>query len=229
MATTRSQLATTKGAETRDRILAAALDLFRGRGFDQTTMRDIAAEAGLATGAAYYYFRSKEEVVMAFYTATSAEMRERIPPELARTRDLKKRLRRILELKLEQLTPHRPFLSVLFRGAIDPASPLSPFGAETKEIRDETIAWFREAIATSTETMPKELAPSMPALLWLYEMGIILFWLSDRSPKQRRTTRLLDGTLDLMIRSLRLLRLPLLGPVRRQAASLLRDIGVAVS
>jgi AcrR family transcriptional regulator len=229
MATTRSQLATTKGAETRDRILAAALDLFRDRGFDQTTMRDIAAGAGVATGAAYYYFRSKEEVVMAFYTATSVEMRELIPPELARTRDLKKRLRRILELKLEQLEPHRPFLAVLFRGAIDPASPLSPFAPETQEIRDETIAWFREAIATSSEMMPKELAPTMPSLLWLYEMGIILFWLSDRSPKQRRTTRLLDGTLDLMIRSLRLLRLPLLGPVRRQAASLLRDIGVAVS
>lgn len=224
MATTRSQLATTKGAETRDRILAAALDLFRDRGFDRTTMRDIAAEAGVATGAAYYYFRSKEEVVMAFYTATSHEMRDLLPPELARTRDLRKRLHRIVELKLEQLAPHRPFLAVLFRAAIDPASPISPFGEQTKEIRDETIEWFREAIHGSSETIPKELAPYLPRLLWLYELGIILFWLFDSSPKQRRTKRLLDGTLDLITRSLRLARLPLLGPIRRNLASLLGDV-----
>jgi AcrR family transcriptional regulator len=226
MATTRSQLATTKGAETRDRILAAALDLFRDRGFDETTMRDIAAAAGVATGAAYYYFRSKEEVVLAFYTATNLEMRELLPPELARSRDLRKRLHRIIELKLAQLAPHRPFLSVLFRAAIDPASPLSPFGEATKEIRDETIAWFREAIDGSSETIPKELKPFLPTLLWLYEMGIILFCLFDRSPKQRRTARLLDGTLELMVRSLRVLRLPLLGPIRRNAAALLRDVGL---
>ena len=44
-----------------ERIVDAALQLFRDRGFDQTTMRDIAAEADVATGAAYYYFRSKED------------------------------------------------------------------------------------------------------------------------------------------------------------------------
>ena len=45
---------TTKAEETRDRILDAALRLFRERGFAETTMRDVAAAAGVATGAAYY-------------------------------------------------------------------------------------------------------------------------------------------------------------------------------
>ena len=54
---------TAKAEETRNRILDAALRLFRERGFAQTTMRDVATEAGVATGAAYYYFRSKEELV----------------------------------------------------------------------------------------------------------------------------------------------------------------------
>ena len=42
----RSELATTKGEETRERIVDAALKLFREQGFDQTTMRDVAAEDG---------------------------------------------------------------------------------------------------------------------------------------------------------------------------------------
>jgi len=52
--------ATTKSEETRDRILNAALSLFREKGFDTATMRQIAVEAGVATGAAYYYFASKD-------------------------------------------------------------------------------------------------------------------------------------------------------------------------
>src|SRR3989442_1605138 len=85
-------VATPKAEETRERILDAALKLFRERGFDQTTMRDIAAAAGVATGAAYYYFRSKEELVMAFYVRTAEEARDIIPAQIAKSRDLRKRI-----------------------------------------------------------------------------------------------------------------------------------------
>ncbi|HZS36969.1 MAG TPA: TetR family transcriptional regulator, partial [Polyangia bacterium] len=41
-----------KSEETRRRVVDAALTLFRKRGFDATTMRDVAAAAGLSLGAA---------------------------------------------------------------------------------------------------------------------------------------------------------------------------------
>ena len=47
---------------TKELILRTALELFRGCGFEITTMRDIARAAKVATGAAYYYFPSKEAV-----------------------------------------------------------------------------------------------------------------------------------------------------------------------
>ena len=58
---------TKKAEATSARILDVALDLFRRGGFEQTTMRGIAAEAGVSLGSAYYYFESKEHLVMAFY------------------------------------------------------------------------------------------------------------------------------------------------------------------
>ena len=58
-----------KSEETRARILDAAMDLFRRQGFDETTMREIAAEGGVATGAAYYYFDSKDAIALAFITS----------------------------------------------------------------------------------------------------------------------------------------------------------------
>lgn len=58
---------TSKAQATRIRILDAALEMFRRQGFELTTMRGIAAEAGVSLGSAYYYFESKEDLVMAFY------------------------------------------------------------------------------------------------------------------------------------------------------------------
>lgn len=51
-----------KSEVTRARILDAALDLFRCQGFEETTMRGIAAAADVSLGSAYYYFQSKEDL-----------------------------------------------------------------------------------------------------------------------------------------------------------------------
>jgi AcrR family transcriptional regulator len=215
---------TAKAEETRERILDAALRLFRKRGFDDTTMRDIAAEAEVATGAAYYYFRSKEELVMAFYVRTADEAREFLPAEIERSRDLKKRLRTIIDQKFEQFSGHRALLIGLVRIGIDPKHPLSPFGKTTAPMRDESIGFFRRALEESSTKVPKDLHDDLPKLLWLYHMALILFWLFDDSPKQRRTERLTEGTLDLVVRLIQLSSLPLMGPLRKRVLSLLRAI-----
>jgi AcrR family transcriptional regulator len=59
----RSRRAVKPAEERRKDILDAALRLFRERGFNETTVSDIAAEAGMATGTVYLYFPSKEDVL----------------------------------------------------------------------------------------------------------------------------------------------------------------------
>jgi TetR/AcrR family transcriptional regulator, repressor of fatR-cypB operon len=51
----------------RERILAAALDLFEEQGFDATAVPEVAQRAGVATGSIYRYFKSKDELVNALY------------------------------------------------------------------------------------------------------------------------------------------------------------------
>jgi AcrR family transcriptional regulator len=185
-------------------------------------MRDIAAAADVATGAAYYYFRSKEELVMAFYVRTAEEARERLPEAVQRSTDLRKRLRTIIEFKLSQFSQHRRLLIGLLRIGIDPSHPLSPFGKETQAMRDEGIEEFRSAVEGSNVRLPKDLQPDLPRLLWLYQMGIILFWIFDDTPGQKRTQTLLDGTIDLIVRLIRMSSLPLMGPVRRRLLHTIR-------
>jgi AcrR family transcriptional regulator len=221
---TRQPLATLKAEETRERILDAALRLFRDKGFDETTMRDVATAAGVATGAAYYYFRSKQDLVMGFYVRTAEASRGVLSEQIERSKDLRKRLRAIIEHKFDQFDEHRRLMTALLKAGVDPRDPLSPFGDETKSLRDEHIAYFRQALEGSGTRVPKDVAPYLPGLLWMYQMGLILFWISDESPNQKRTARLVDGTLELVVQLLKLSSLPLIGPLRRRVVALLRDI-----
>lgn len=222
MTKTLSALPTVKAQETRERILDAALTLFRERGFDRTTMRDVAAEAGMATGAAYYYFRSKEDLVMAFYLRTNEAARQPVEELLASTKDPRKRIRGLIELKFRQFSEHRILMKALLRAGIDPHDPLSPFGEETRAIREENIGWYARALEGAAIRVPADVLPHLPMLLWLYHMGLIMLWIIDDSPGQRRTERVTDVSLDLILQLLRISSLPLMGPLRKRALKVLR-------
>jgi len=215
---------TPKAEETRARILSEALSLFRERGFDQTTMRDIARGANVAIGAAYYYFESKEALVMSFYGEASESMHEQIEQALGRKTDLKARLRAVIDVKFEYFGPNRKFLGALLRHAADPEHPLSPFSAETREIRERDKRHFSEALEGSNLRLPEDLAPHLPELLWLFQMGLILFLIYDRSPGQVRTERLVDKSLGIVTGLLKLVKSPFLRPVRRIAIELLESV-----
>jgi Transcriptional regulator len=213
---------TLKAEETRNRILDAALRLFRERGFAETTMRDVAAAAGVATGAAYYYYRSKEDLVLAFYVRTDQEAAELFAEALAKSKKLEKRMRGLIEAKFAQFVEHRALLTALLKAGVDPRDPLSPFGKETRAVREENIAWYARAIEGSDVTLPKDIAEDIPRLLWLYHMGLIYFWITDDSPGQARTQRLLDATLELVVQTLKAASLPFMGPLRKKAVKVMR-------
>jgi AcrR family transcriptional regulator len=215
---------TPKAETTRSRILEAALNLFRERGFDQTTMRDIAAAGDVAIGAAYYYFESKEALVMAFYQEANIAMHERIVGALERKTDLKARLRAVVDVKFDYFAPNRKFLGALLRHAADPEHPLSPFSAETREIRERDMLHFSEALDGSNLRLTDDLRPHLPKLLWLSQMGLILFWIYDRSENQARTDRLVDKSLGIVASLLKLSKSPFLRPVRRTAIELLQAL-----
>jgi AcrR family transcriptional regulator len=211
---------TPKSEETQARILAAALQVFRERGFEAATMREIAAAAQMAVGAAYYYFDSKDALVMAYYDRAQNEMAPLIDAQLAASRTLEQRLRGIIEQKLDYFEPDRKLIAAL-TAHIDPEHPLSPFSAATASIRNSDIAAFKRAVDDSGLKLPKSIQPYLPRLLWLYQMGIFLFWVYDRSLNQSRTQLLLDKTLAIVLLGLKLAQLPPLRPLFRPAGELL--------
>jgi AcrR family transcriptional regulator len=112
-----------KGEQTRRAIAEAALRLFREQGYEATTMRAIAKEAGVATGNAYYYFGSKEELIHEYarnHTEHAAACRAVLGAE---TR-LDRRIAGVLRALIEAQAPYHGFAAKLYKHAAEPASPL---------------------------------------------------------------------------------------------------------
>jgi AcrR family transcriptional regulator len=215
---------TPKAEETAAKILDASLALFRESGFDAVTMRDIANHAGVATGAAYYYYPSKDAIVQDFYHRACLDMQPQIEEALQHARTLESRIRALIQVKIDHFAPNRAVLRALLRNGADPRHPLSPFSTETKEIRDIDIAWFRQILTDCGTKIPRDLEPELPAVLWFFQMGVIFFWIIDDSPKQARTTRLLELSTKSVPSLIRGSALPLMRPLRKTALQLIEVI-----
>ena len=210
--------------ETRRQILDTALSLFREQGFEQTTIRDIATGAGLSLGAAYYYFKSKEAIVGAYNDYVQEEHITRARDAFVRGGSLQDRLRAALHTKIDIMQKDRRLLRALFRYGGDADHPLSWFGPATREQRQLSVGVFAEAIAG--ERLPDDVRDAAPTLLWTLHMGILLYFLYDASPDQRRTRRLIDAAVDFVVDARRLVTSPLLRPIRRRVLNVLRDAGL---
>lgn len=198
----------TKSARTRSTIIDAALRLFRERGYEATTMRAIAVEAGVSVGSAYYYFASKEQLIQGFYDRAQVEHSAAARPILDSRSDLTERIVGVIDAWLTTMEPYRPFAGKFFKHAAEPTSPLSPFSPESTPAREAAIALWREVLEGSATKVPKRLTGELPELLWLYFMGLVLLWVHDPSPDSSATRNLVAASAPLVVRAIGMAGLP---------------------
>jgi AcrR family transcriptional regulator len=221
---TPAEVAESKAARTRSAIIDAALRLFRERGYEATTMRAIATEAGVSVGNAYYYFESKEQLIQGFYDRAQVDHAAAARPVLCGETDLAARIAGVGDAWLKVMEPYRPFAGKFFKNAAEPTSPLSPFSAESTPARDAAVALWTEVLDGSDAKIPKRIRPELPELLWLYFMGIVLFWVHDPTPDVSATRRVLHRTAPLVVRAIALTRLPVMRTLLDDLVALIHDI-----
>jgi len=193
----KKEVPTTKGEQTRLLIFNTALELFRENGFDATTMQEVAARAGIAKSAAYYYFPSKEAIIQAYYETIENQQEQLCADFFAQTSDLKKRL-------------HTAMLS-----------KFSCLGKGTEDIRRRATILFEQA--ASVEKLPKDLQLLLPLALWSLQMGLLVMFLYDNSPNQKRTRALATGSIDFTLKMLTLAKLAVFKPIRARIMLLLTE------
>src|SRR5215472_13548740 len=106
------------------------MDLFMSGGFEKTTMRMIADRANVNVALSYYYFPSKEHLVLEFYRNFSREFIERSAAVAVSSSKLEARLIGVAETMFAAAGPYHTFAGSLFATAASPASPLNPFSAD---------------------------------------------------------------------------------------------------
>ncbi|GIH98124.1 TetR/AcrR family transcriptional regulator [Planobispora takensis] len=195
--------------------METALRLFRERGYEATTMRAIAAEAGVSVGNAYYYFASKEALIQAYYDRAQAEHQAACEDLLATERSFAGRLGGVLREWVRVSEPYHEFAVKFFKHAAEPTNPLSPFSVESSPARESSIAIYRRVVEGSADRMDAELRAELPELLWLLSMGVVLFWVHDTSEGCRKTYRLIELTVPLVDRLVGLSHLPGLRGIAR--------------
>ncbi len=198
----------TKSARTRELLVDTALRLFRERGYEATTMRLIAAEAGVSQGNAYYYFDGKDALVHELYVRIQEEHRERALPLLRDGGGLAENLATVLHTGVDTMAPYHSFGTTMLHVALSRSSSVSPFSAESAAPRAAATALMDRVLALSRGTRSASRHPRLPELLWLAYLGVTLHWVTDTSPEQRRTRRLVDGLAPIIAHTVALTRLP---------------------
>lgn len=214
----------TKSARTRSTIIDAALRLFRERGYEATTMRAIAAEAGVSVGNAYYYFSSKEELIQGFYDRAQVDHAAAARPVLDGTADLTARIVGVVEAWLTTMEPFRPFAAKFYKHAAEPTSPLSPFSPDSSPARSAAVELWREVLEGSATRIPRRLRDDLPEMVWLYFMCIVLFWVHDPTPDGSAIRNVVTTSAPLVVRAIELARLPVVSRLLDDVVILITQI-----
>jgi AcrR family transcriptional regulator len=179
---------------TRRRILDAAVERFRGQGFDATTTRDIADAAGIATGTLFNYFPTKEAIVTTLAGTAIAKARTNFPHDSAET-SLEEDLFAFIAAELRQLKPLRKFITPLLETTL---SPLSAAHANqpNESLRTDHLETVANLVRKHRLPEPTAVALQM---YWTLYTGALAFWAGDKSPKQEDTLALLDQSLAMFV------------------------------
>jgi AcrR family transcriptional regulator len=160
--------------ETRERILEAAFRTLSRKGYESTTVKDIADEAGVAPGLVHYYFRSKQELVLAVLAVCCAKLEH--PTAVGSDQGVVEAFELIKTDLRDQRDANRLYVELLGVGLHDPevGAGLLEF---VRENRGKIEQVTRDVLAV--RELPQERAPALAAVVWGAILGITVQHLVD--------------------------------------------------
>src|SRR5271170_2772582 len=168
---------------TKERILGAALQLFREKGLEGTTTKEISKRSGIAEGTLFNYFKTKEDLALYFFQKETEDLIQWFRGQ-ARLQNapLPEKLFGIIHRQLEYIEPYEDFIGAVFYRSLQPTSTLSPLSFESQELRLKYLRFIREILA---EAEKKGEIPPVGDLgayaVGLFYIGIVTHWLHDDS------------------------------------------------
>ncbi|MBV9108816.1 MAG: TetR/AcrR family transcriptional regulator [Gemmatimonadetes bacterium] len=185
-----------RSAETRGRVLAAARELFRERGFDETSADQIAKRAGVAKGTVFLHGGSKERLLLLVFEADVVETATRaldaVRPAQTVAAALQTVFTHFFRLYERDMALARRFVKeqVVLPHQENPLAPLTlDFVARLADLIAE-----RQASGEVHPDLDARLAAQISYALY---SGVLVGWLSGWIPDAALRDRILAGSLAL--------------------------------
>lgn len=182
----------------RKKIIFVAVDVMIDKGFKSATMRAIAKESKIGDATIYNYFPTKESILFAYYEEKLNECVSRLRKiEKFNEFTLHEQLQTFFETQLELFLPDREFIALSFKRIF---FTLNQNVDQLHSIQDlyEKIVDDIFTAAIEVKEIPAQMFQQiLYHLLWDYYVGLIMFWLNDRSEQFSDTSMMIDKTLDL--------------------------------
>ncbi len=171
-----------KKLETRDRILSAGLAAFAERGIDGCTIDEIALAADVGKGTVYNYFRTKEDIVVAFLTDVERQAQREISNLTHGRGSLESNLTRFIQYQFKLKEPYYAFVRVFLAQLCGKATPHSKWVSESSAAIDPaliqlfTVMQKRGLVRTDVEM------PTLVGAFKVMQLGLTVVWAIEGPP-----------------------------------------------
>jgi len=184
---------------TRQRLIRTAGDLFRDRGFAETTTRAIAKKARLASGTMFNYYQTKEELGLELLVDVAGQAHQEFHANRRPTGTVEEWLFSLLTMEMRHYWPLRSLVAnvvpLALKFASSEDSPAVKFRDQHLQEVLNILDHFNLAVDAGTT--------SWRYLYWSQYVGILAHWSTDESPHQEATRTLIDNAIYMFLSLLR--------------------------
>ena len=188
----------TKSAKekTKIKILKSAVDLIIEKGFENTTLREIAKEAGVSNPTIYNYFPSKEKLLFGYIEQKHKEAVEILESiEDFNTYTLREQLQTLIDTELELYLEDREFVQQIADMVFNSSSLKLGKLYSTNELFVQTVRGMLYIAIEAGEIEQPPFLDYLPTLFWDYYIMVVAYWLKDDSEMFENTTAFIDHSL----------------------------------
>ncbi|HEY6274385.1 MAG TPA: TetR/AcrR family transcriptional regulator [Terriglobales bacterium] len=192
-----------KKAAVRERIIATAIELFARHGFEDVTVEHIADVVDLGKGTIYNYFKTKEDIVVAYMVKKERDVQARLPRLMKLKGSLASILTRYIQLQFRLKKPYHQFVRVFLAQMFLRTEQLLPYIVEMQKTVDPNL----EALFGGLQKrglLRRDSDVAIPDLINVFKtihLGLTALWAVE-APPFRGTEKVLQQEIRLFCEGL---------------------------
>lgn len=181
---------TDQGEKQKQHLYQVGLKLIQTEGYEKATLRKMAKQAGVSPGLFYKYYASKGALILELHESLTSAFEKRFERQI-QPGPWGQRSVATLRLSIKTLAPHREALKALIPVLVG-YEDQNVFSGTSEFTRHRVENLFYRALAESTSPPPADIVAALARLTYTIHLAVLLFWLLDKSPKQKATEGVLD-------------------------------------